>query len=82
MKNKLEKPQTLGRGVSLTLEMSEAVNRRIAELGPFVNGFSAYVQRLIYVDLAKEILKPEIPLKKNGERPFNSELSSQALATA
>jgi len=49
---------TIGRGVSLPLEVSEAVDRRIAELAPWVRGFSDYLQHLIKEDITKGVLSP------------------------
>lgn len=39
-----ENRKTMSRGVSLRKEVNEAVDARIAELQPWVNGFSDYVQ--------------------------------------
>lgn len=52
---------TKGRGVSLPVEISEAVDSRIAELGPWVRGFSEYVQQLIRADLTHGVLGEQEP---------------------
>ena len=46
-----ENRKTTARGVSLRKEINEAVDARIAELQPWINGFSDYVQALIRIDL-------------------------------
>lgn len=55
---------TEGRGVSLPLELSDAVDQRIKSLHPWVRGFSSYVQALILHDLAHRTLQVE-PIKKD-----------------
>lgn len=52
MKTKKKRGQSyIGRGVSLPIEVSEAVDVRIEALKPWVGGFSDYVRELIRSDL-------------------------------
>lgn len=50
---------TKGRGVSLPSEVSDAVDSRIAQLKPWVRGFSEYVQQLIRADLTHGVIQEE-----------------------
>lgn len=65
------------RGASLPNEMSADVDKRLETLKPWVGNFSAYVQRLIYLDLTYGILDKEggvndaVVNKSKGKRPFN-----------
>jgi hypothetical protein len=63
--------------------MIDQVDQRIAKLNPWVKGFSAYVQRLILLDLKHGILNAEgstneavLRRDKGQERPFEVGRSS------
>lgn len=69
------------RGVSFPEELSQAVDRRLGELYPFVSGLSQYVQRLIYLDLNRGLLREDGSINEGavlkvkdakGGRSFNS----------
>lgn len=60
---------TTGRGVSLPDEMVAAVDKRIAGLKPWVSGFSAYVQRLIYLDLERRVINDDGGVNENAVKP-------------
>jgi hypothetical protein len=48
--------------------VSDAVDTRIAQLGPWITGFSDYIQELIRADLRHGIIKEEplVGLGKSG----------------
>lgn len=72
-----DKRKTQGRWASLPDEMSNDVDKRLGNLNPWVPSFSAYVQRLIYLDLTYGLLNKEggpneeVINKAKGKRPFN-----------
>lgn len=76
----MSKDHYTGRGVSLSGEMQTAVDKRIAELHPWVKGFSAYVQRLIHLDLKLKVISDDggvnedavKPQPKGRKRPFET----------
>lgn len=70
--------ETTGRGVSLHVDVSAAVNKRIQELKPWVKGFSDYIQALIQMDLQQGTLGP---VGKSEERHLSPAASHQESAS-
>lgn len=66
----MSKRKHIGRGVSLDDAMRSAVDKRIAELRPWVKGFSAYVQRLIYVDLTRKVINDNGGVNEDAVKPL------------
>lgn len=79
------------RGVSFPPEMSEDIDKRLGELHPFVAGLSAYVQRLVHLDLSRGLLREDGSINEaavlkvkdaKGGRSFNSPRNAIATADA
>lgn len=49
--------------------MVAAVDKRIAGLRPWVSGFSAYVQRLIYLDLTHNVIGDDGGVNEDAVKP-------------
>ncbi len=74
------------RGTSLPVAMDSDVKQRLDKLKPWVPSFSAYIQRLVHLDLTYGLLAPdgglnqEVVNKAKGKRPFDHGFSQSVIA--
>lgn len=78
----MSKRKHIGRGVSLDDDMRSAVDKRIAELRPWVKGFSAYVQRLIHVDLKCKVINDDGGINEDALKPLKKGRKSHTFTMA